>query len=155
MKKLISILLVFAFVFGFAACGAEKKAETPVPASDAVAQAGSSIDVDLTQLSSTMVYSEVYNMMTTPENYEGKVVKMNGDFALYSDEAQQNYYYACVIADATACCQQGLEFVLAGNKKYPDDYPELNSNITVTGVFKTYYEGENRYCHLVDAALTA
>jgi hypothetical protein len=34
------------------------------------------LDVDLTTLTSTMVYSEVYNMVTTPEDYEGKIVKM-------------------------------------------------------------------------------
>ena len=28
-------------------------------------------DVDLTVLSSTMVYSEVYNMMVSPDNYKG------------------------------------------------------------------------------------
>lgn len=153
MKKIICILIVAAFAFGLESCGSEKQtADTSLPVSDG---SYSSIDVDLTQLSSTMVYSEVYNMMTAPENYEGKVVKMTGDFALYSDDAQQNYYYACVIADATACCQQGLEFILAGDMKYPDDYPDLNSSITVTGVFETYYEGESRYCHLVNAELSA
>ncbi len=153
MKKIISALLIFIFMFGFAACGTENKVETSTAAPVAAEQDNSSVDVDLTQLSSTMVYSEVYNMMTTPENYIGKVVKMSGDFALYSNEAQN--YYACVIADATACCQQGLEFVLTGDKKYPDDYPKVNDKITVTGVFETYYEGENRYCHLVDASLAA
>ena len=29
-------------------------------------------------LSSTMVYSEVYNMMVDPESYIGKTVKMDG-----------------------------------------------------------------------------
>ena len=32
------------------------------------------VDVDLTVLSSTMVYSEAYNMMYYPENYIGKTV---------------------------------------------------------------------------------
>lgn len=158
MKKIICILFVFAFMLGFAACG--KESEEPVPSdagntSAAVGQNGSSVDVDLTQLSSTMIYSEVYNMMTKPEDYIGKTVKMKGNFNLFSDEAQQNYYYACVIQDATACCSQGLEFILAGNKKYPDDYPKENEEITVTGVFETYFEGESRYCHLIDATLSA
>ena len=43
----------------------------------------SDIDIDLTRLSSTMVYSEVYNMMNTPENYVGKMVRMNGKLAVY------------------------------------------------------------------------
>ena len=42
-------------------------------------------DVDLTTLSSTMVYSEVYNMMTAPSDYIGKNVKMKGNFSYYQD----------------------------------------------------------------------
>jgi len=110
------------------------------------------IDVDLTQLSSTMVYSEVYNMLTTPDSYRGKTVKMRGQFSLYHDDSTGNNYYACVIADATACCSQGLEFVLAGDYSYPEDYPELGTEITVVGEFDTYYEGEYMYCNLVNAS---
>lgn len=121
------------------------------------------IDVDLTQLSSTMVYSEVYNMMYTPQDYVGKTVKMNGAFNLYCQRTDENgqpnfdypIYYACVIADATACCTQGLEFVLDGNFTYPDDYPELGRDITVTGTFETYEEAGDTYCHLVNATMTA
>ena len=117
----------------------------------------SDVDVDLTKLSSTMVYSEVYAMMTAPEEYIGKTVRMKGQFALYqaTDSNGQSLpdqiYFACVIADATACCQQGLEFILAGDAKYPDDYPELGTDITVVGEFQTYMEGEYQYCHLIDA----
>ena len=60
-------------------------------------------------------------------------------------------YYACVIADATACCQQGLEFVLSGNHTFPDDYPEVGEEITVTGTFGTYEEGGYQYCQLTEA----
>lgn len=62
-------------------------------------------------------------------------------------------YYACVIADATACCSQGLEFVLEGDYTYPDDYPELGTDITVVGTFDTYDENGQTYCHLIDAKL--
>lgn len=36
------------------------------------------IDVDLTKLSSSMVYAEVFNMMVQPQDYVGKQVKMAG-----------------------------------------------------------------------------
>ena len=123
------------------------------------ASASSDVDVDLTKLSSTMVYSEVYAMMTAPEDYIGKTVKMNGQFALYQatdangQPVPDQIYFACVIADATACCQQGLEFVLAGDARYPDDYPELGTDITVVGEFQTYMEGEYQYCHLIDSTM--
>lgn len=111
------------------------------------------IDVDLTQLSSTMVYAEVYNMMVSPENYIGKTVKMSGAFSAYHDEATDNYYFACIIMDATACCSQGIEFALADDLTYPDDYPELGADICVIGVYDTYKEGGYTYCILRDAKI--
>ena len=58
----------------------------------------SDIDIDLTTLSSTMVYSEVYNMMNSPEKYVGKMVRMNGKFAVY--KYPERNYYTCIIKDA-------------------------------------------------------
>lgn len=113
----------------------------------------SEIDVDLTVLSSTMVYSEVYNMMINPEKYIGKTVKMIGAYAIY--EGENRIYHACLIADATACCSQGLEFQLSGNPKYPEDYPEIGSDITVIGTFDTYMEGNSKFCQLIDAVIVA
>ena len=107
--------------------------------------------MDLTQLSSTMVYSEVYNMMCSPEEYIGKRVRMHGTFACA--QGKDRYYFACLIADATACCSQGIEFITKDQRKYPDDYPAKDTEITVVGVFDTYYEGSDRYCQLVDAVL--
>ena len=111
------------------------------------------VDVDLTVLSSTMVYSEVYDMMCYPENYIGKSVKMKGTYAGYHDESTDKYYHACIIQDATACCAQGIEFEPTDDYKYPDDYPAEGQEVCVTGVFDTYEEGENRYCTLKNARL--
>ena len=110
-------------------------------------------DVDLTQLSSTMVYSQVYDMVYTADNYVGKTVKMKGPFSYYQDPQTKQEYFAVLISDATACCSQGIEFVLNGDYKYPDDYPELNKEITVAGKFNYYKEGVNTYCQLTDAVI--
>ena len=59
------------------------------------------VDVDLTKLSSTFVYSEVYNMVTNPGDYIGKTVKMKGMYSVYHDESTDKYYFACIIKDAT------------------------------------------------------
>ncbi|MCR4929907.1 MAG: hypothetical protein K5988_07945 [Lachnospiraceae bacterium] len=111
------------------------------------------IDVDLTTLSSIMVYSEVYNMMLYPDDYIGKTVKMEGAFAQYYDEATDKTYFACVIADATACCSQGLEFEPTEDYVYPDDYPADGENVCVIGVFDTYEEGDYYYCTLRNAKM--
>ena len=111
------------------------------------------IDVDLTTLSSTMVYTQVYDMVTAPENYLGKTVKMKGIFSSFHDENTGNDYFACIIQDATACCAQGIEFVLTDQYAYPEDYPEEMEEITVTGKFDTYMEEGNQYCTLRNAEL--
>ncbi len=107
------------------------------------------VDVDLTQLSSTMVYSEVYAMVYEPEQYTGKTVKMHGLFA--TQEYNGDRLYACIVQDATACCAQGLEFEMAENLVYPDDYPEPGTEITVVGTFDSYKEevDGNYYIYLV------
>ena len=111
------------------------------------------VDVDLTDLPATMVYSEVYNMMVSPDQYIGKTIKMDGMFTALYDETTGNTYFACIIQDATACCAQGIEFVLTDEYKYPEDYPEEGGNVCVVGVFDTYMEGENKYCTLRNAKL--
>lgn len=144
MKKALSLVLsVILIAAVFSACSG-----------NAASIGSKNIDVDLTQLSSTMVYSEVYNMMTTPDDYVGKTVKMQGTFSVYEDELTGERYYACLIADATACCQQGVEFVPQGKMNYPDDFPELDEEIVVVGTFEKYSEGELQYVHLVDSQLT-
>lgn len=139
MKKIITIIMAAIMTFAMTACGGDV--------------GSGNIDVDLTALSSTMVYSEVNNMMMYPEEYIGKTVKMTGTMAAYYDEALDEYYEACVISDATACCQQGLEFQLKGNHKYPDDFPEIDSEITVVGTFNTYEENDYTYARLENAKL--
>ncbi|MCR5486579.1 MAG: hypothetical protein K6F35_03500 [Lachnospiraceae bacterium] len=134
---------------------AEEDALKPEPVNEPETSADGTegIDVDLTTLSSTMVYSEVYNMLVSPENYIGKTVKMDGSFAFYHDEYSNKDYFACVIADATACCSQGIEFILTDDYTYPDDYPEEGGEICVVGVFDTYQEGDYTYCTLREAKI--
>ena len=174
MKKIFHLLLVVALIVSLSACGSKKdkattdnqtsnssvsqnqtteKESESVPITSTPAQSADGIDVDLTKLSSTMVYSEVYNMIYAPDDYIGKTVKMNGAFAYYEDPETKAQYFACIIADATACCSQGLEFILTGEHTYPNDYPELNSEITVTGTFEVYEENGFKYCRLTDAAI--
>jgi len=112
-----------------------------------------SVDVDLTTLSSTMVYSEVLNIMTYPETYVGKSIKMRGIFAYYHDEQTDKYYFGCIIQDATACCAQGIEFILTDDYLFPDDYPNEGEIVTVAGEFLIYKENGLDYFTLKDSKL--
>lgn len=139
MKKALVLVLVLVVAITAVGCGQAKTQAEPSAVGQAPAEAGSGhVDVDLTQLSSTMVYSEVYAMMTEPEQYTGKIVKMRGSFATQEYNGQR--LYACIVQDATACCAQGLEFELSGKHAFPDDYPDPGEEITVIGTFDSYRE---------------
>ena len=155
MKKILCMLLSLIMLLVLSGCGndSEINPSKSSSASDNKTANTEVLDVDLTTLSGTMVYSEVYNMMSNPEDYLGKKVKMSGSFGVYQDPNTGKYYFACIIADATACCSQGIEFVLDGDYSYPEDYPEVNSVITVTGTFDTYEENGYSYCQLVNAKM--
>ena len=109
------------------------------------------IDIDLTKGSANVVYAQVYSMMYAPEEYIGKKVKMQGQFTFYKDEATGKYYFACFISDAAACCTQGIEFIPKKKVKYPDNFPKVGTEISVTGEFYTYKEGDDTFAALKDA----
>jgi len=132
MKKMLIALLCLALVAGNAAL-----AQTPV-------------DLDLSVLSGTVVYSQVYDMIMEPEQYLGRVVRVKGSLSYFQDPDTLKEYFAVVIADATACCAQGIEFVWNGHR-YPEDYPPLDTVLTVTGTFNTYKEAGFTYLQLIDA----
>lgn len=156
MKKAISIILAVAISICFAACSKtgdtkESNSQSTTSEQEIVSTNNQNVDLDLTALSKTVVYSEVYNMLVTPSDYIGKTVKMKGNFNQYSDETTGKTYNSVIIPDAAACCQQGLEFELNDDSTLADT--EVGSEITVVGSFDTYSEGELVYCHLKNAQI--
>ena len=109
------------------------------------------IDVDLTTESANMVFAIVGDMMVTPENYEGKVIKVSGFFNFFEDNGIQ--YYSCIVPDATKCCVNGIEFELGDGKTYPEDYPLPEEDMTVVGVFDWYVENDYTFPVLREAEL--
>ena len=179
MKRIVSALLVLIICLAFCSCsevdtgrtkksntktvddilnevtnGAEQSVSVPVGGTDFSADnlSGQQCDIDLTAMNATMVYSEVNNMMINPDDYVGKVVKMSGQFSVFA--SGEKNYFACIIADATACCSQGIEFMSKKERQYPEEYPEIGSEITVIGEFETYFEGDRKYCQLKDALIS-
>ena len=170
MKRLFCLLLAVCMAVSLCACGKGVERDTergasasepqPSPAITEPPQASADgAEVDLTVLSSTMVYAEVYNMLYNDyESYLGKTVRARGEFSIYQlvvDGVLQPdpVAYACIIADATACCAEGVEFALEGDYTYPDDYPEPGAEITVVGEFQAYEENGMTGYHLINARL--
>lgn len=131
MKKFTFILLASCIIFTLSACGHTSKV--------------SDVDVDLTKMSSTMVYSYVADMLENPSNYKGQLVRMDGD-----SNTTHGGTHSCIVYDALGCCTEGIEYVLADEEaEYPDD----GDGITVVGTFATYTKGEGKYFVLIDAVL--
>ena len=110
------------------------------------------IDVDLNNLNANVVYAQVFQMMTEPDKFIGKRIRMSGQFNVYAAQEGNpsgvTEYYAIIIADAQACCQQGIECVWPGHT-YPEGFPEVKSNASVTGIFEVYEENGKKYCRLI------
>lgn len=150
MKKIIAAVLIIIMCVSFVACTKSQNDINKNTTAETTTTETKSVDLDLTELSGTVVYSEVYNMLITPDDYKGKIIKMTGNFNQYYDEENKKTYNAVIIPDATACCQQGLEFQLA-DKSNPNF--EQGAEITVEGSFNTYTEGEFIYCFLDNAKI--
>ena len=138
MKKTLSFLLALCFCLLPLCAGCAD--ESPVP-----------VDLDLSVLSSTVVYAEMYNIQFDPGQYLGKVIRLRGLYSYYREPSTGVSYYACVVPDATACCMQGMEFVPAIEPEDPDHFLEDSADITVTGRLEIYVEEGTSYLHLVEA----
>ena len=113
------------------------------------------IDIDLTTMNATMVFSQVSDMINKPSTYTSKIVKVKGPFRPYESTDPNSCYPAILVQDATACCGNGLEFLLYGVPRCTmqggNGYPLLNEEATIVGRFETYLEDYSLYIHLVDA----
>ena len=158
--RLTNIFLLASLCFLLTACGEKTEdavseettsVETPSNEETEDAVAASSADIDITSFSGTMAYAEISNIQSSPDDYIGKTIRMAGSFATYEENGTT--YFLCIVEDAKACCSIGIEFVLEGEHSYPDDYPEMLSDIIITGEIQTYERDGNMYCHLTNAVI--
>ena len=167
MKKLVVSLVIVCCVALFSACevsvtrvfvplqvdGDVENSDSETIQNPENAPKYSKIDVDLSKMSGTVAYSQVYDMLNFPQKYEGKVVKIQGPFSVFYSGDTNQYYPAIVVKDATACCANGIEFLLYGKPSYPSGYPKTNDEITIIGVYRVYYEGSQQFYHIVDSII--
>lgn len=150
--KALILTAVIAFVLTLSGCGAKAESQNQAvqPSASAAHQGQETqpVDLDLTQLSETMVYSQIYNMMEEPGEYLGQRVRMKGKYLYYLAEEQGLEYHVCTVTDATACCLLGMEFVLEEGS-----YPQPDEEFTVEGIFQIYYEGDIPFCQLEEAVI--
>ncbi|MBR0413422.1 MAG: hypothetical protein IJI47_07675 [Eubacterium sp.] len=139
MKRIIAfVLAITAITASFAGCSGGK-----APAEKATtAKAAAKIDYDLSGVSETVAYSQVYDMIMKPDDYRGKTVKVKGEFEYADDELNGDTHYSCIVSDTKGCCKQGIEFATKEDMDFAD-YPVIFSKIEVTGTFDTYNIGNS------------
>ena len=120
------------------------------------------VDLDLSNFSSNMLYAEINNMMLTPEEYNGKTIKLAGEFLDVPKDYDENGQpisdersYYCIISDAMACCSVGIELLLINEINDREEYIGSGSKIEVTGTCKIFNEKSSLITHiqLVDAKI--
>ncbi len=157
MKRFLLFMLALIMVPSLSACGADASAASSVAVDGAdTTEAATEIEVDydLTEMSSEMVYALVYQMLTSPEDYMGKTIRMSGQYYAGYYNLTDQYYHYCIIADATSCCSQGMEFIWGqGEHSYPDEYPENYTEVVIVGTYGSYEELDVTYYCLLDSTL--
>lgn len=145
-KKIKLLLLIFVIIMslGVTACGGDGKSSNKAEKESTYR--------DMTGLSATVIYSEVFNMVADPQQYKGDRIKIKGALITYTDDKTGRQVKGCVIKDATQCCAQGFEVVGEGGKNLFNKIAD-GTEIVVEGTFD-YEEDKNyRYIKLVDAKL--
>ncbi len=135
--KMSMILLSIFSLFILGGCSDEPASST---------SSTSDVDIDLTTLSSSMVYAQVYDFLANPTDYEGKSIRVEGEFvSQYYDVTDMTYYFV-IVNDATGCCPQGLEFFPSTDI----ELPQSGTTISIVGEFVSYDENGNNY-YRIDA----
>ncbi len=154
MKRFLSCFLIIVLLLLLVSCSKGAKQSESTTESAAVSEKTvTGNTVDLTKISSTLVYTELYNMMTGPDKYDGKTVIMKGTYKIY--EGGGRNYHVCEVMDATACCTQGLEFVLKDGEEYPEFDEKSPKEIEISGTFKEYDDNGQNNFRLENAEIVA
>ena len=94
-------------------------------------------DIDLTNLSQTVMQAEYQRILSNAESYVGQSIKLQGTYLPMIHDINNVSHYIIII-QGDDCCQMGFEFKRSDDHIFPDDYPVRNSLIRLTGVLETY-----------------
>lgn len=104
--------------------------------------------MDLSDMSYTMAYAQVYSMVMAPKRHQGETLKIKGSYYGFQTQEGQDVHLILII-DEAGCCEVGMEFRITGNLAWPQDYPPNNSIILLTGLMDIIHHGDNPYPLLV------
>lgn len=93
-------------------------------------------DIDISAMPENEAkYEQIADIITFPENYEGKIIKISGKAYKHHEDALNADYYFCLTTWAEGEEPEGICYVTSDGK-----YPEDGEMITVTGIMTNYEE---------------
>lgn len=107
------------------------------------------IDFDLSAFNGGMTYAQMIQVCNAPESYVGKVFRVQGKFN-YSETREMA---KIIFSDKSGCCELAMMFRTEQPLVYPEDYPALYNDITITARLATDGEDPDSPCWLADAVL--
>ena len=125
MKKYLKILS-FLLLIGMFAAGCTSSTKST----------DTKVDVDLSELSTTLIQAEFQRIISNPNDYIGKTIKATGAYRTIHYDGTDTASHFIIIVSGDECCEMGLEFILSDEYTYPDDFPVQNTNIEVIGVLE-------------------
>ena len=153
LLKLISLIILCAAMLFCAACGNKTEATE----SDTSSKTSSNVkfDYDFTKMGQSVAYSQLVDFMNDQPSFEGKTVKITGDYYAQPSEDGKNTYYYIILNDTTACCSAYIEFLTENGVDYPAKSSNPDSGdivqITASGKIGSYDEyGQKYYVLMVD-----
>jgi hypothetical protein len=140
-------LMAAVFLLCLLLVGCDSAPQAVSPGADGSAD----VENDLTQMSGNMVYGYVFAMLNEPETHLGQSFRLRGTYDRMVDEAAGQTYHFIFIADAAACCAEGMEFVLIDEDAA---YPTLGAQIEITGIYSSYEDEGLNYLRIEADSLT-
>lgn len=125
----VFLSLCFAICAFFASCSKKGVEVQGAGQSDIVHSEKSnspfSADIDFVDMNYNMVSSSIFNILIDAEKFLGKTVRFRGEYFETNDSGADEALHSCLIYDATACCQTGLQFELPQGKVYPKEHENI------------------------------
>ncbi len=120
-----------------------------------VAAFSASPAVDLTSMKGVMLCAAVHDIKKHPENYVGRRITMTGQFAIvqgfdeWGMEDPDKIFCACTFSQAL----DSLEFCAGNELQHPEDFIDLGTTVTVSGVYEAYEDNGKVYYRVGNAAV--
>jgi len=106
------------------------------------------VDIDLSSLSQTIIQAEYQRIVANADDNIGKSIMLLGTYQSVFIEGDGDYAHFIIIVQGDECCQMGFEFKRKGDYSFPDDYPEQNTVILITGVLDTLERFGSTYLYV-------